>query len=113
MSVVYEGDKLLGPPKWDGDTSTIDTWLERMKFFMLSTKEDDRILLGPPLIRSMDPNSKQSFVASKMKDSDITGKDGALRVAMHIRNQLAMTTIQDAAVAFKTLARCGVEEVAR
>ena len=60
---------------------------------------------------SSDPwtrNSKQYLVASKMKDSDITGKDGALKVALHIRNQLAMTTIQDAAVAFKELLN-GVE----
>ena len=103
MSMLHEGEKVLGPPKWDSDSATVDTWLERVKFFVLSVKQEDRVLLGPQLIRVMDPNSRQYLVATKMKDTDVVAEDGALRVAKFIKESLAETTLQDAATAFKDL----------
>ena len=79
--------------------------MERVKFFALSVKKEERSLLGPQLIRAMDPNSRQYQVAARMRDSEITAEDGALRVATYVKEALAETTLQDAAMAFRDLLR--------
>ena len=90
-----EYEQRLGPPRWDGDSSTVDVWIERVRLFTLSTKEDERVLLGPQLIRSMQPGSRQYLAAMEVPADQQTTKEGAITVAQHVKNKLSETTLAD------------------
>eukprot|EP00969_Alexandrium_andersonii_P287740 12720915-Alexandrium_andersonii.AAC.1 len=58
-------ERVPGPPKWDENPGAVDTWLERVEIYQLSVKKEDRCLLGPSLVRVMDPDSQQHQAAIK------------------------------------------------
>ena len=96
-------ERQLGPPKWDGDPATCEVWFERVRYYVMGTKKEERTLLGAQLIRSMDPNSRQYQVAIQVKDSEVMAEDGAMRVAKFVQDMLAETTLQEAAASFREL----------
>ena len=100
---THDNEKQLGPLKWDNDPSSCDVWLERVRYYVMGAKKEDRPLLGAQLIRSMDPISRQYQVAIHVKDSEVMAEDGAIRVATYVKNMLAETALQEAAAAFKDI----------
>ena len=69
-------ERLPGPPRWDEQPTSIDTWIERITIYVLSTKKEDRPLLGPNLIGVMDPDGQQYQAAITLKDEDLAAEDG-------------------------------------
>ena len=96
-----EWEQRIGPPRWDGNTANVDVWTERVQLFILSTKKNDRVLLGPQLIRSMEPGSRQYLAAMEISADDQVKEDGAMLIAKHLKSKLAETAMADAAQALR------------
>ncbi|CAK0855319.1 unnamed protein product [Prorocentrum cordatum] len=83
-------------PVWNGEASTLESFEEKVKLWVLGTKKDDRIYLGPRLVQAMDEDSQQWFEAKKVSLDDLVKEDGAEKVVEALKGVRGTVTMQEA-----------------
>eukprot|EP00959_Pyramimonas_sp_CCMP1952_P455191 9471176-Pyramimonas_sp.AAC.1 len=83
-------------PVWNGEASTLESFEEKVKLWVLGTKKDDRIYLGPRLVQAMDEDSQQWFEAKKVSLDDLVTEDGAEKVVEALKGVRGTVTMQEA-----------------
>eukprot|EP00969_Alexandrium_andersonii_P277950 12286402-Alexandrium_andersonii.AAC.1 len=101
--MASDNDRTSIVPRWNGKPETLDTFEEKVQFWMLGTKEDDRPLLGPRLLAAMDETSQQYEEAKKVPIDELCKKDGALTVVKRLRGIRGPTSLQEAVKQFRLL----------
>ncbi|CAK0814933.1 unnamed protein product, partial [Prorocentrum cordatum] len=83
-------------PVWNGEASTLESFEEKVKLWVLGTKKDDRIYLGPRLVQAMDEDSQQWFEAKKVSLDDLVKEGGAEKVVEALKGVRGTVTMQEA-----------------
>ena len=83
-------------PTWNGEADTLETFAEKVDLWILGTKEEDRIYLGPRLVQAMDENSLQWQEAKKVSREDLVKPNGAELVVAALKGIRGTATIQEA-----------------
>ena len=65
----YEIQKI---PTWDGRAETLDEYQAEVELLTLSTKEDDRKLLGPRLVQALPKNTAHRKLALRLPRTEDT-----------------------------------------
>ena len=65
-------------PRWDGHSSSLDAYEERVKLYIMSTKKDEKSFCGPRLLSRFEPESDAfRIVPEKLTDEQFTAEDGS------------------------------------
>eukprot|EP00959_Pyramimonas_sp_CCMP1952_P308171 6449606-Pyramimonas_sp.AAC.1 len=83
-------------PVWNGEASTLESFEEKVKLWVLGTKKEDRVYLGPRLAQAMDEDSQQWHEAKKVTLDDLVKEDGAERVVNALKGVRGTVTMQEA-----------------
>ena len=77
---MANGDKDFGSkvPKWDERPGSLDDFQDKLKFFVLGTKKEDRYLCASRVIREMDPESLQYKICRKLDEDELAEATRAL-----------------------------------
>ena len=90
-------------PVWDGQSSSLDAYDERVRLFIMSTKKDDRYLCGPRLLSKMEPESDMfRLIRGKLTDEQLSAEDGsgAKAIIVALRSSLGPKSMQEAVKLF-------------
>ena len=90
-------------PRWNGRQETLDVFEEKVQFWMLGTKKEERVLLGPRLLSVMDEHTQQYEEAKKISLEDMCKEDGPMRIVKQLRGVRGPTSIQEAVKRFRLL----------
>ena len=88
-------------PKWNEEASSLDSFEEMVKLYLVGTKEVDRHLCGPKVLAQMDP---EKVIWAKITNVQFTGKGGAYLV---VPAAMGMKPIQEAVRLFRQLTGLG------
>ena len=93
-------------PTWDGQSSTLDAYEQRVKVYAMSTEKPKKYLCGPRLLARFDPDSHPfRIITEKLSGEKLTAEDGSggKAIASALRTQLGPTSMQEAARLFLRL----------
>ncbi|CAK0911874.1 unnamed protein product [Prorocentrum cordatum] len=98
LQIVMANEQQSGSkiPVWNGEASSLESFEEKVKLWVLGTKKDDRIYLGPRLVQAMDEDSQQWFEAKKVSLDDLVKEDGAEKVVEALKGVRGTVTMQEA-----------------
>ena len=85
-------------PSWDGHSSSLDAYEERVKLYIMSTKKDEKSLCGPRLLARFEPDSDAlRIVREKLSDEQPTAEDGSggNAIITALRTQLGPKSMQE------------------
>ena len=74
----------------------MESFEEKVKLWVLGTKVEDRVYLGPRLLQAMDEDSQQWHEARKVSLEDLVKDDGAQRVVASLKGIRGTVTMQEA-----------------
>ena len=74
---------------WNGDASTLESFEEKVKLWVLGTKKEDRVYLGPRLVQAMDEDSQQWHEATKASLEDLAKEGGPRNLCRYSRESEA------------------------
>ena len=96
MSAAHEHGHV---PTWDGISTTIKAWRERVQLYILGTRKDDRYLCGARVLGTLNPDSNGYANVRKQIDEEALCKAdgaGALQVVDEIQKMLGPRSLQEA-----------------
>ena len=83
-------DNVSKIPRWDERPGSLDDFQDKLRFFVLGTKKEDRYLCASRVIREMDPESLQYKICKKLDEDVLTaanGFDGMKAIVEKLRKQ--------------------------
>ena len=92
-------------PIWDQKTSTLESYGERVKLYVMGTKKDDRPYLAARLLSVMDPDTDAFKIGAALPADVLEAPDGALKVVEAIKNGQGPLSMQEAVKYFLQLFR--------
>ena len=84
-------------PCWDGHSSSLDAYEERVKLYITSTKKNIRYLLWPSSLVTIEPDSDAfRIVREKLSGEQLEAEDGSggRAIATALRTQLGPKSLQ-------------------
>ena len=85
-------------PRWNEEAETLESFDQRVKLFISSTKKEERYLCGPRLLSTFDPERDTfRYVRDNLTDVQVDAADGsgALMIVKTIRLSVGPTSIQE------------------
>ncbi len=97
---MANGEKDFGSeiPKWDERPGSLDDFQDKLRFFVLGTKKEDRYLCASQVIREMDPESLQCKICRKIDEAELTaanGFDGMKAIVDELRKKEGSKSIDE------------------
>ena len=86
-------------PRWNEDAATLESFDQRVKLFVSSTKKDERYLCGPRLLSTFDPEGDTlRYVRDNLTNDQLEADDGsgALLIVKTIRLAVGPKSTQEA-----------------
>ena len=83
-------------PRWNEEAATLESFDQRVKLFVSSTKKKERYLCGPRLLATLDPEGdKFRYVRDNLTDVQLGAADGsgALMIVKTIRLSLCWSQV--------------------
>ena len=76
-------------PVWDGLSSSLDAYEQRVKRYVQATKKEDRYLCGPRLLQRFHPEGDAyRSITEHVKDEDSTSEKGPTLIVAALRRKL-------------------------
>ena len=85
-------------PRWNEDAASLESFDQRVKLFVSSTKKEERYLYGPRLLATFDPEEDTfRYVRDNLTDVQLEAADGsgALMIVRTIRLSVGPKSIQE------------------
>ena len=85
-------------PRWNEEAATLESFDQRVKLFVSSTKKEERYLCGPRLLATFDPQGDTfRYVRDNLTDVQLAAADGsgALMIVKTIRLSVGPKSIQE------------------
>ena len=91
-------DGYSSSPRWNVEAATLESFDQRVKLFVSSTKKEERYLCGPRLLATFDPEGDTfRYVRDNLTDVQLEAADGsgALMIVRTIRLSVGPKSIEE------------------
>ena len=92
-------------PQWDGRSSSLETFEQKVKLYVMGTKKDERCYCAARLLGAMDPASDAFKLGSSLDTEVLESENGAQKVVQMIIAAQGPQTINEAVKLFRDLWR--------
>ena len=108
--MTTESDRTETVPAWDGDVTSFDSYVMRVKLYVRGTKKDDKGLCGPRLMSKLQGRAWQGVqkyehidtLDSVEEDTDTKLPKGVSQLLKFLREKSGILEVEDAGKYMRT-----------